>query len=870
MNEILRAVGYWLADYYLAATLLLALVFVAHRLSKQPALRIAISWGAAVGLLLLMAIVSLPVRPGFTINKTKLVNKASGQAVNNQTELPPTESDPRIAYVEKPVTVRHGELSEIAENGQQGSLGLNPVKTQTAIKRGHVFDTLLAIAIIALATGAMLSAAWLCSGLVAAYRFRLKCTPAPVLWTQELARLTADSRTAPVLLMNDSLGRAIVMGVRHPAIILPTEFLTREIPVAVRAVIRHELAHIEHKDLWLASLVRLSLPLLYIHPLFWWFRRQILIDQECLADEVVATNSSRTEYAENLIRWARTYQIKSRLALGTTLGLWENSQLLSQRVKVLLDDARPMATRISQSWFRCAMALSVSGAIVASLCSVRPNAAVAALDQGVLHNKPNDADFGEIATGTIVGEVVDPRGKPLANVLVDAWTWCSGNETQTDDRGRFQLTGFEPSEQVQVRFSKAGYSPQMFLDLKSGTKQRQITLSKSTYIEGKIVDSNGDGVAGAVVRANQGPKQVGMMLVRNIWSETKSDNQGRYRLFVQPDRYELEALSPGIGVANFKPMLIAAGEVRQLDLKLTQGATFHATVVDANTGEPARGVRLWAWKRPVIDATSDESGIVHINNVPLGKYRLHFESDQYARWWFESDPAEERAKRIKSDGWRREFDPKYLEISTDMPAIKIYVEPGVRISGRVVDPDGQEVEGATVAPVRTGTGNSLTGDTRYSVETNADGDFKMLLPASDSAKYNLIAHDGEYQEWRRWANGGGYSLQTQPGGKISGVELQLTRPGKIRGRVVDENGKPVANREVFARSADGRGHRYYEPEAKTASDGSFKLSHVRPSEQLVQLSPLMKAVSIKELVEGAQVTVQSGETVSGVTIVSSK
>ena len=52
--------------------------------------------------------------------------------------------------------------------------------------------------------------------------------------------------------------------------------------------------------------------------------------------------------------------------------------------------------------------------------------------------------------------------------------------------------------------------------------------------------------------------------------------------------------------------------------------------------------------------------------------------------------------------------------------MEIVVEKGVRIRGRVVDPDGKPVVGATVAPALTGTGNSLTGDTRFSV-TSKDG-----------------------------------------------------------------------------------------------------------------------------------------------------
>ena len=53
----------------------------------------------------------------------------------------------------------------------------------------------------------------------------------------------------------------------------------------------------------------------------------------------------------------------------------------------------------------------------------------------------------------------------------------------------------------------------------------------------------------------------------------------------------------------------------------------------------------------------------------------------------------------------------------------------------------------------TGTGNSLTGDTRFSVVTDAAGRFTMSLPASGDRDYNLVAHDGKYGERRIWAIG---------------------------------------------------------------------------------------------------------------------
>src|SRR4051812_21607083 len=86
--------------------------------------------------------------------------------------------------------------------------------------------------------------------------------------------------------------------------------------------------------------------------------------------------------------------------------------------------------------------------------------------------------------------------------------------------------------------------------------------------------------------------------------------------------------------------------------------------------------------------------------------------------------------------------------------------------GGVHDPDGKPVAGATVAAAHTGTGNSITGDTRFSVLTGKDGAFLITLPASGNVKYNLEAHDGAHGQWRYWANGVVPPIQTNPGDEL--------------------------------------------------------------------------------------------------------
>lgn len=107
-------------------------------------------------------------------------------------------------------------------------------------------------------------------------------------------------------------------------------------------------------------------------------------------------------------------------------------------------------------------------------------------------------------------------------------------------------------------------------------------------------------------------------------------------------------------------------------------------------------------------------------------------------------------------------------------------------------------------------------------------------------------------------------VKTMPGQAIDGVTLKLTRPATVRGKVVDAKGRPVADREVYARPADGLENRYYDPTATTAADGTFELKFLRPGEQL------LRAYGNTPAVAPVQVTLTEGQAAEGVTLVAAE
>ncbi len=463
----------------------------------------------------------------------------------------------------------------------------------------------------------------------------------------------------------------------------------------------------------------------------------------------------------------------------------------------------------------------------------------------------------EAARGELAGRVVDAEGKPIEGALADAWTFFPGNEAKTDKEGFFRLAGldkFEQDPKVEVVVRKAGYTPQFFLAQPTGQTGWVIVLRNKTYFEGQVTGPDGKPVAGARVRANCGPK----LTAGEVWNEATTGEDGRYRMYAQADVYDFQVRVPGVGAARRKDTVLGLDEAKALDIRLEPALTFRAKLVDSISGKPISGVRLrGVGSQPGIEGRSGPDGVVAIAEMMPGRFDFQVETSEYGRWW--SDESVNSSLE-----WQRDFDNLDFDLTPGMQPVTITLERAATVSGRVVDPDGKPVAGATVDPALTGTFNSLTGDTRFAVRTGDDGTFKLVLPASGVWEYNLVAHDGKYLEWRRWANGVLPPLQTEPGEVVPNVEIKLSRPAIVRGRVIGPDGQPVAGREVRASAADRLENRYYDPTVTTADDGSYELKFVRAGEQFIQVAPFW--LDARQAPEGTSQTVNlaPGETKDGV------
>jgi protocatechuate 3,4-dioxygenase beta subunit len=440
----------------------------------------------------------------------------------------------------------------------------------------------------------------------------------------------------------------------------------------------------------------------------------------------------------------------------------------------------------------------------------------------------------EPKAGEITGVVLNDKGEPIEGAVVDAWTWQPGNETKTGKDGRFHLKKLDPREKIELRISKDGFSPWYNPQQETGAGDLSVTLTDKTYLEGAVTAPDGKPVSNALIRADNGPHKGDGVQISTLWTETRSGADGKYRLYVTPGKYDVQVRVPRVGAWRSGSRVdVADGQTQTIDIALEKGIIFTAKAVDSQTGEPVPGVKLSNWEHKDVSGVSDEDGQISIDGMQPGKFEFNVKAAGYARWW--SDQATEQHERVP-DG-KRNFDDLTFNLSPELGTVTVTLEKAVTITGKVVDPDGKPVAGATVAPAHTGSGNSLTGDTRFSVPTKKDGTFQAVLPASLEQRHNLVAHDGKYGQTRKWANGVGEVFQSKPGQRMENVTLKLTRGATVKGRALTNSGEPAVDKRVRAMMTDGLDNRYYVPETRTDKDGRFELKHIRPGDAMVQVEP---------------------------------
>ncbi|HVT30592.1 MAG TPA: M56 family metallopeptidase, partial [Lacipirellulaceae bacterium] len=408
MSHAIQSYAQWLADYYLLSTALLALTLIAIAVLKQPAQRLAVAKSSFVALILLALLVAAP---GWSVVHllTSAPTKPFVHSTLPDSATPTIASDQLPRIDTDPVVVSNPNIAPPLPPGEGPGEG-----TLAHISWPTIFA-------IVHSSGAACVFAWLLLGWLAALRLCRTALPAPPHVSAILHQLIESNHARPnrvQLFTHTRIDVPVALGIWHPTIVLPVSFIEGQhdrrlaqfaqsseqivpvpqndrglaghhrrdgraesaeqnvpVPLAEReitSILAHESTHIANRDLQWVALARILLVALWANPLFWLTRRRLRLDQESLADAAAAQLTTRQQYAEQLVAWARNISTFSALNLSSAVGLWERPSQLRQRVAILLNDRITVLRNCSRRWRFATVILALGAAIGLSLITMQP------------------------------------------------------------------------------------------------------------------------------------------------------------------------------------------------------------------------------------------------------------------------------------------------------------------------------------------------------------------------------------------------------------------------------------------------------------------------------------------------------------------
>ncbi|MEM9281491.1 MAG: carboxypeptidase regulatory-like domain-containing protein [Verrucomicrobiota bacterium] len=435
-------------------------------------------------------------------------------------------------------------------------------------------------------------------------------------------------------------------------------------------------------------------------------------------------------------------------------------------------------------------------------------------------------------TSSVEVKILDPEGKPTSDLEIRVsglskmlppypgndrghpmWIYpptLPGDiwKARTDAEGVAVIAGIPEGNGVQVAHDLSewatlqGRHHVIITSLKSGGESESFRLQPAGSLQGRVTLPDGSPASDVEVRLRN------FMPYTTAHGDTLlTDENGEYRFEMIPaGGYDVMVSVGGELRGKWtteeeKGFQVAEGAtVEGADFVLEKAYTVTGKMVDSETGEEVAEPQLWI--------------------LPKGTHEIYFSAMQPKGYHVNRDRFEVVVGEEES-----------LEIE-----IKCFpIQESDKISGVVVDEAGELVAGASVDFTLTESPYQKT------VVTNDDGSFELsLIPGQEISE--LFASKGEMASAKK--------VKIRPG---SGVRLVIgsTHFASVTGRVVDENGDPVAGARIRWNSEKIPG---MPEEAISGEDGRFLI------EQLVGGTHVGFFVNADGYGEGgAQEAIQPGE-----------
>jgi len=438
----------------------------------------------------------------------------------------------------------------------------------------------------------------------------------------------------------------------------------------------------------------------------------------------------------------------------------------------------------------------------------------------------------ELARGSIVGQVTEIDGTPIAGAPVRALRYDAGAlelkpflSTRTDARGGYVLKPIQ--ERCVVEASADDHYTRR--RLVTPFSRQNFALGAPGRLRGRIVvaaDRSPSVDASVAVYRFRPVDALDSYVKTYFWQRppvaaVRTDATGVFAVsHLRPGRYLLRIVPPeGPEVASSKLAVdILAGRETVKDIAVSRGFDIVGRTIDHETKQPVAGVEVFIRTNPRKRAVTGEDGRYVLKGVGLKAMAfVSTRARDYVQWSLTA------LKNPANFGRRVEHD--------------IPMGRAALVRGRVLGPDGKPVAGAWVGM---STGALKLPEERMNAAfqdelavTDGEGSFELTTYASRRERRAYATAEG-------LAWGVSAPLVVTAGEETTGIVIRLERGAVLGGRITDASGKAVAAAQVTL--CEGRTHQgktYYQTRRTTFSrtDGRYEIVGIPPGSYRLEVLP---------------------------------
>lgn len=409
---------------------------------------------------------------------------------------------------------------------------------------------------------------------------------------------------------------------------------------------------------------------------------------------------------------------------------------------------------------------------------------------------------------SVCGTVLNTEEKPIQGACIQAYYvklseasvgMCESKVARatTDFEGHFCLSDIPKGAGLAIRITHPDYSPMNYINLVAGATDLTFELAKGGQIEGSLsYATTGEPAAGITLAAIRNEFRMGVTLA-------KTAENGCYRLEnLTPGLYSvyLELKLEAWTMVAAERILVGEGQtVSSVNLKLIKGGWITGRLTDADTGEPFadRWVAFHDSSRrgaPAnVGAKTDENGVYRFRAAP-GRTTIYLKPP----------PGYDGPERIR----------RHVEVAegeTVNADFSLHRKKAKRVVIALITPDGKPVKGALIYRERRGGPPSRADDEGcFTLEWKHPRREESLFIIQPKLKLCGMA-----------------KVQLQSEGECQ-IKLEPYQAGEVKGRLIDENGKPVSGALISShfRWHDGPWCQVDSAEAMSDKRGEFRLSNL--------------------------------------------